>query len=120
LKKALFYSPIAVFHNPRRAEQVEAAERYFLAVQLLDDLRRRFLSFWTPLEKLLSRGTVSPERGDLARLRVIAPMLDWQHSAGIERAGFTNRELQRLIKAGVTRECIMLRREPDVIRATFP
>jgi hypothetical protein len=86
---------------------------------ILSSLIRRFRDEWEPLDRVLRRRPHEEMRARLASLRVVAPLLDSDETAGIERsyAEMSKSELRAFIKAGVRREVILLDRDTDVRRA---
>jgi hypothetical protein len=100
----------AIYSAQDRAEQLE---------QLCGRWQKRYAHEFARLKKqLVARGHFKP-RARLAFLRVLAPLLDSSDSAGIERSWseLTETERRMFVRAGVTREVILLRRENDVQRA---
>ena len=91
---------------------------YIEFVDLVTRLRRDFEDLWKPLDRTLTRRHYQA-RAELAFARVVAPLVDCFDSAGIERNPdeLTESELRAFIKAGVKRECILLKREADPQRA---
>jgi hypothetical protein len=73
---------------------------------------------WAPLLTAVTRRRFR-SRAVLAFARVVARLLDAFETAGIERSykELSDREIRAFIKAGVTRECILLRRETEPERA---
>src|SRR2546430_16840820 len=72
-----------------------------------------------PRSTLFPYTTLFRSRGDLAYVRILAPLLDATDSGLIERRWqeLTDRELRRFVEAGMERERIMLDRSPDLQRA---
>jgi hypothetical protein len=87
--------------------------------QLCARWETKYADEYEPLKRRLAmRGHFNP-RARLAFLRILAPLLDFGESDGIERSWseLTDRERRKFIRAGVTREVILLSRENDVQRA---
>ena len=60
----------------------------------------------------MKRLKVTPERRELARLRILAPLLDYRASAFVERGWdeLDKKEFEVFVEAGITRETILLHR----------
>lgn len=87
--------------------------------KLLSTLQRRFPSAWNRLNEALVKRGHFQRRALLSQLRVIAPMLDCLETKGIELepSEWSEGDIRRFIKAGATREAILLNRETEMRRA---
>lgn len=86
---------------------------------LLDVIRTRFSPLVAGFDRWLQRRQHSRSRGELAYMRILAPLLDCRESGCIERRWeeMSDRELSRFVEAGVDREKILLDRPPELQRA---
>lgn len=85
---------------------------------LLDRVQQLCASEFRKLDEFLTRRGHFRERVEIAYRRIIAPLLEHEDSGGVER-GWTElseAELVQFVKAGITRERILLDREADVQR----
>lgn len=97
----------------------DAANRGIAIDRLLASLRTRFSQEWKSLENRLKTGRHDKARARLAFLRVVAPLLATEDTGYIERAWheLSEEELRDFVKAGITREIVLLGRESDIRRA---
>lgn len=97
----------------------DAADRVIAIDRLLSSLRKRYPGDWKRLEKRLTTGRHDKARARLAFLRVVAPLLDTEDTGYIERAWheLSAEELHDFVRAGITREIVLLGRESDIRRA---
>jgi transcriptional regulator with XRE-family HTH domain len=89
------------------------------ARRLIARLKGEYADERAPLERALIAGGHTDARAQLALARVVSPLLDADESGLIEReqSEFTSRELREFIRAGIKRETLLLKREPDLRRA---
>jgi hypothetical protein len=86
---------------------------------LLDTAAAKFPDLIESFDDFLERRKHFQSRGNLAYLRVFAPLLDATDSGHVERGwrDLTDDELRRFVQAGMEREHILLDRTPDPERA---
>ena len=74
-----------------------------------------YRGFWQELESC----GCTEIRGNIARLRIVEPLVAVFETRGIERGTWdmTHDELRQFVEAGVSRELFLLKRDGDVLRA---
>ena len=104
----------------------DSDSKFFRARLMFRELRRirgdievRFPKQFEAFKRYLSKQGHSEDRRELALDRVVAPFLDSRRSDYIERhwTEFSDDELRQFIEAGISRERLLLAREPDMRRA---
>ena len=83
------------------------------------EMRIRFPELIAEFERRLYDSQHFNRRGQLALMRVVAPLIEPEDSGYVERSWreMTVDELRAFLKAGMKRELILLNRSPDVQRA---
>jgi hypothetical protein len=83
------------------------------------DIEARFPRQFDAFKQYLTKQGHPEDRRELALDRVVAPFLDSRRSDYIERhwTEFSDDELRQFIEAGISRERLLLAREPDMRRA---
>lgn len=96
-------------------ENQRAAEYYHLR----ETVAAKFPEIISRFDDLLERRRHFQLRGELAYVRILAPLLDSAESGLIERRWqeMSDSELRRFVQAGIERESILLDRPPDLQRA---
>lgn len=86
---------------------------------LLRTLRATFPGDFNRLDRLLSERGHTKGRSELAWSRIVSPLLEHSPSSGVERGlrEIPKPELRRFLRAGITREFILLQRGSDLARA---
>lgn len=94
-------------------------QRMFEYHHLLDVIRTRFSPRIERFDSWLKRRQHFQSRGELAYMRILAPLLDGRESGHIERRWeeMSDTELSRFIEAGIEREELLLDRPPELQRA---
>jgi len=82
-------------------------------------IRRQLLSHGTAFDEAVRGWGHEPERLDLAWARIIAPLLDYFDSGGLECSvdDLTDDQFAELIKAGIRAQRVMLKRPTAIQRA---
>jgi hypothetical protein len=95
------------------------ALRRDLVRELIDRVKREVPDVVTEWQGLFRRPGFLKGRRAVALWRVVAPLAEAESAGGVERTHeeLTVEEFQQFVRRGWEREKILLRREPDVVRA---
>jgi hypothetical protein len=99
--------------------QARTLPRFRLVKRVVAEMRRKFPADLKVLDHCLEMYRHSDRRAAAAYNRLVEPVVEAMEFGRIERAWdeLSEREQRAFVRASIRRECILLRRSPDVQRS---